>query len=441
MTRREETTARMTVRHPWLAAAAAATAALLLSATAADAAAPAAVSAPVARPDTLVVPGQSGNAVVDVLANDTYAVPGIVAVAPTPELIAPAHGTLALTTVTVDGAARAAVSYRAAAGWSGTDSFAYSVTDASGATAESTVAVTVTAPADRPVSFAAPASIVVLRGTTLTGTAAPVDAVVPAVTIQTLSATGWSAYRPAVVKADGSWSLAWTALAPSTVTWRALATWPDATWAASPSRVTTVVAAADPIVSGPLSRGQVPYSYRSGCPVRPASLRRLAINYWDYSGHVRRGNVVVLSKSVSAIRSVFTTAFAAKFPVKLMVPVDYYYRGGKVSPASSDILSMNAGNTSAFNCRKVTGSRYRISQHSYGNAIDVNTYENPYATSSRVYPAAAAHKYYTMRKYHLRDAGVIAPRSAVATAFARLHWLWGARWANKDYQHFSANGG
>ena len=102
---------------------------------------------------------------------------------------------------------------------------------------------------------------------------------------------------------------------------------------------------------------------------------------------------------------------------------------------------MNAGNTSAFNCRKVTGSRYRISQHSYGNAIDVNTFENPYGTSSRIYPAAAAYKYYTMRKYHLGDTGVIAPRSVIANAFARLHWLWGARWANKDYQHFSANGG
>jgi hypothetical protein len=175
--------------------------------------------------------------------------------------------------------------------------------------------------------------------------------------------------------------------------------------------------------------------------VSPVLLRRLTVNYWDYKGRVRRGNVIVLKSSVTAVRSVFATAFASKFPVKLMIPVDYYYRGGKVSPASSDILSMNAGNTSAFNCRKVTGSRYRISQHSYGNAIDVNTFENPYATSSRVYPAAAAYKYYKMRKYHLGDAGVIAPRSVIAIAFARLHWLWGARWANKDYQHFSANGG
>jgi len=431
----------MIVRHPRIAAVAIATAALLLGTTAANAAAPTAVTSPVALPDSLVVPGQSGSAVVDVLANDTYDAPAVIAVAPTAELTAPAHGTVALTTVTVDGVARAAVSYRAEPGFAGSDSFDYSVTDASGGTAESTVAVSVTAPADRPVTFVAPSRIVVLRSATLTGTAAPADGALPAVALQVLSGATWTAYSTPAVAVDGSWSLAWTALTPSTVTWRALATWPDGTWAVSPTVVTTILAAPDAVVSGPLGRRNVPYSYRSGCPVSPVSLRRLTINYWDYSGRVRRGDVIVLSSSVNAIRSVFTTAFAAKFRVKTMIPVDYFYRGGKVTPASSDILSMNAGNTSAFNCRKVTGNRYRISQHSYGNAIDVNTFENPYGTSSRIYPAAAAYRYYTMRKYHLRDAGVIAPSSVIANAFARLHWQWGARWSHHDYQHFSANGG
>ena len=51
---------------------------------------------------------------------------------------------------------------------------------------------------------------------------------------------------------------------------------------------------------------------------------------------------------------------------------------------------MAANNTSAFNCRKVVGNPYRISQHSYGNAIDINTVRNPYVVGSRVYPAFAA---------------------------------------------------
>jgi hypothetical protein len=431
----------MTVRHTWLAVVAFATAAFLLASPDAIAVAPLAGSAPVAHPDTLVIPGYATSGVVDVLANDVYAAPASLGLAPSGDLVAPAHGTVALVPVVVDGVARAAVSYRPAPGFTGADAFSYLVTDASGATDEAAVTVTVTPASDRPVSFVAPASIVVLRSTTLTGSVAPAGGVLPVVALQSQSATGWSTYRTLTPAADGSLRSVWTALSPSSITWRVLATWPDGSWAVSATVSTTVVGSADPVVSGALSRRHVPYSYRSGCPVSPVSLRRLTTNFWDYTGRVRRGDVIVLASSVSAIRSVFTTAFAAKFPVKLMVPVDYYYRGGKVSAASSDILSMNAGNTSAFNCRKVTGSRYRISQHSYGNAIDVNTYENPYATSSRIYPAAAAYKYYVMRRYHLGDRGVIAPKSVIASAFARLHWLWGARWSNHDYQHFSANGG
>jgi hypothetical protein len=430
-------------RRRW-ACVAIATAVLVLATPEAFAAAPLAATAPVANPDTLVVPAGAASGTVDVLANDVYSAPATVDIAPTDGLAAPVHGSVALTTVDVDGGTRAAVTYTPEAGWAGQDTFAYAITDDSGRSARADVAITVTPVVvvpERPVSFVAPASIVVLHSAALTGAVQPVDGVVPVVEIQTQVAAGWVTYAAAPPAADGTFGLAWKASSPGTVTWRALATWPDGVQAASPSVVTTVVGSADPTVSGPLSRRHVPYSYRSGCPVSPILLRRLSINYWDYHGQVRRGAVIVHVSAVSAVRSVLSTAFAAKFPVKLMLPVDSYYRRGRATPAASDILSMDAGNTSAFNCRKVTGSRYRISQHSYGNAIDVNTYENPYGTSSRVYPAAAAYKYYVMRRYHLADRGVITPRSVVATAFARLHWLWGARWRNHDYQHFSANGG
>lgn len=29
----------------------------------------------------------------------------------------------------------------------------------------------------------------------------------------------------------------------------------------------------------------------------------------------------------------------------------------------------------------------------------------------------------------------------IATQMRHLGWLWGARWAHPDYQHFSSNGG
>ena len=58
---------------------------------------------------------------------------------------------------------------------------------------------------------------------------------------------------------------------------------------------------------------------------------------------------------------------------------------------ADDHRSMNADNTSAFNCRFVAGTS-RWSQHAYGRAIDLNPIENPYVSgsaTSRRRPGAA----------------------------------------------------
>ena len=68
---------------------------------------------------------------------------------------------------------------------------------------------------------------------------------------------------------------------------------------------------------------------------------------------------------------VFRDLYAARFPIRRMVPVDAY--GG------SDFRSIEADNTSAFNCRYVDGTT-RWSNHAYGRAIDVNPIENPYVS-------------------------------------------------------------
>jgi hypothetical protein len=222
---------------------------------------------------------------------------------------------------------------------------------------------------------------------------------------------------------------------------QAVAQWADGSLAQSVVKPMTVAAVVNAVVSGPLTRSAVPWSYRGGCPVAPASLRRLSINYWDYKGVIRRGDIILVAGAVPAVRAVFSASFAARFRFKQIIPSDAFYSAGRYSPAQSDVRAMNAGATSAFNCRKVTGNPKRVSQHSYGNAIDVNTYENPYATSSRIYPSAAAHKYYYYRRNHLHDIGVIYPGSVVAKTFAAQHWAWGARWSRHDYQHFSSNGG
>ena len=190
----------------------------------------------------------------------------------------------------------------------------------------------------------------------------------------------------------------------------------------------TVKAAIHITVSGPLARADVPYTYRAGCPVTPTHLRRIEMNFWSFNtGKIARGSLIARSSSVADLRKVFTKMFNAHFPIHKLAPVDLY--------KGSDVRSMAADNTSAFNCRSVTGNPYRVSQHSYGNAIDVNTYENPYVTSGHVYPS----KHFLGRSPYRK--GMILRHGVVQRAFTSAGWLWGARWSHPDYQHFSSNGG
>jgi len=153
------------------------------------------------------------------------------------------------------------------------------------------------------------------------------------------------------------------------------------------------------------------------------------LNQWGFQGQPYRGELIVRSSVVSEVTRVFAKSFAAKFPVRKMRRADYY--------KGSDEKAMADDNTSAFNCRHVTGNPTRLSQHSYGIAIDINPFENPYVTSSRVYPPGSGS--YLKRSPYRK--GMILRGGVIAKAFAAERWYWGARWRHPDYQHFSENGG
>ncbi len=178
-----------------------------------------------------------------------------------------------------------------------------------------------------------------------------------------------------------------------------------------------------------VTASQIPHTYRSGCPVGPSGLRRVLMPYYDWNDVPQRGRLVVRTSAADDMQRVFKRAFDKRFPIRRMNQVDAYN--------GSDVRSMEADNTSAFNCRKVTGNPYRLSQHSYGNAIDINTFENPYVTGSRVYPSGS--RTYLNRS-NVRK-GMIMSGGAIASGMRAEGWPWGARWSNPDYQHFSSNGG
>lgn len=102
-----------------------------------------------------------------------------------------------------------------------------------------------------------------------------------------------------------------------------------------------------------------------------------------------------------------------------------------------DDRSMAADNTSAYNCRAVTGGS-TFSDHAYGKAIDINPVRNPYVLPSGVLPPAGR-AYADVDRSPGADAepGVIVAGDVVVRAFTSRGWEWGASFA--DYQHFSTN--
>jgi hypothetical protein len=170
-------------------------------------------------------------------------------------------------------------------------------------------------------------------------------------------------------------------------------------------------------------------TWREGCPVGLDDLALLRLSHWDFDGGVAQGELIVAAGHAQALLGVFEALFEAGFPIRRMRPM-YHYGG-------SDDASMADDNTSAFNCRPVTGGSGGFSQHSYGHAVDINTVENPYVRGKKVLPPAGAE---FLDRLDVRP-GMIVADGPVVAAFAAAGWRWGGSWSSlKDYQHFSANG-
>ena len=178
-------------------------------------------------------------------------------------------------------------------------------------------------------------------------------------------------------------------------------------------------------------RARLRFSHQAGCPVPLADLRHVRLSYVGFGGQVRRGELVVHEDYARAIVHVFATAYDARWPIGRMRLVDAY-RG-------HDGRSMAANNTSAYNCRRVSGTDH-WSAHAYGTAIDINPVQNPYFQGNAVEPSAG-------RRFSEldRSRGARVPRGAIreddvlVRAFHRIGWKWGGDWpGSPDYQHFYA---
>lgn len=179
---------------------------------------------------------------------------------------------------------------------------------------------------------------------------------------------------------------------------------------------------------GPLRDAMTGVSWHEGCPVALDDLRLVELVHVDMSGRDRWGLLVVHRSVAADVAAAFAQVHQQRFPIRRMRLVNRY--------DGDDDASMAADNTSAFNCRRVSGTT-RWSNHAYGEAIDVNPVENPWVRGDSVEPPAG--REYTDRS-DVRPGMIVRPGS-VLEAFEAIGWGWGGDWTgSKDYQHLSASG-
>ncbi|MCU1493318.1 MAG: hypothetical protein JWO62_1082 [Acidimicrobiaceae bacterium] len=180
-----------------------------------------------------------------------------------------------------------------------------------------------------------------------------------------------------------------------------------------------------------VTASEVRYLWRPGCPVGPGSLRMIHMRYWGFDSRPHMGWMIVNAAVTSQVLAIFSKLYAERFPIQQMVTEEAFH--------GSDPASMAADNTSGFNCRyAVAAGPPQWSVHAYGEAIDVNTVQNPYVEGGVVQPAAGA----TYLDRGLYRPGMAVKGGELVQAFASVGWQWGGRWTSTpDYQHFSLTGG
>lgn len=169
-------------------------------------------------------------------------------------------------------------------------------------------------------------------------------------------------------------------------------------------------------------------TWAESCPVEAGALSWVRVTFRGFDQRRHTGELLVRTSAVDSMVTVFRRLYAARFPLEEMRIARAKEQD---APPTGD-----GNNTSAFDCRPTTGGS-SYSEHAYGLAIDLNPFQNPYATADLVLPELAS--VYLDRTW-LRP-GMITARGPVVRAFADIGWAWGGSWHSlKDFQHFSQNG-
>lgn len=176
----------------------------------------------------------------------------------------------------------------------------------------------------------------------------------------------------------------------------------------------------------PVTAAELGASWRPGCPVSPAQLRRVEVDHIGFDGQPHRGELIVHEDLVPEVMTIFERLYRLGFPIEKIRTADRY-------PDADDERSMEDDNTSAFNCRRIPGSDH-WSPHAYGRAIDLNPRLNPCVYATGAFQPHNAAEYLDRGR---RDPGLLHDGDPAVRVFTDGGWRWGGYWTSPlDYQHF-----
>ena len=150
--------------------------------------------------------------------------------------------------------------------------------------------------------------------------------------------------------------------------------------------------------------------------------------HYDFEGQIQEGELICNQAVAQDLVEIFYELYESQYPIEKIRLID--------EDSADDEASMADNNTSCFNYRTVPGST-KLSNHSYGFAIDINPLYNPYVRTrdgkELISPDNAVP--YADRSAdfpHKIDRNDLCYRIFIEHGFT-----WGGSWnSSKDYQHF-----
>lgn len=166
----------------------------------------------------------------------------------------------------------------------------------------------------------------------------------------------------------------------------------------------------------------------TNCQISIDELRYVSVLYYNFDDKIKTGELICNKAIAQDLVEIFYELYLAEYPIEKIRLVDEY--------SADDELSMADNNTSCFNYRVIAGTS-KLSNHSYGMAIDINPFFNPYVT----FPNGEPHASPTGSEYYIdRDkdfAYKITTDDPAYKLFTEHGFTWGGNWkSSKDYQHF-----